>query len=158
MREIAITTDSGRWRVQCRLPNGADQEVAARMARSDPAAAADLILKRCVAGVTGANGEAIPLEASLTALHRPLAEAFLALDPLAQMTLVMRCPACGADITALFDAASFFLPRLVRGNGIFTEVHRLARAYHWSEAEILALPMARRRHYLGLLAAEGEVI
>ncbi len=159
VRRIAIATDAGPWCVQCRLPNGADQEAAARMARSDPDAAADLILKRCVAGVTGVDGEAIPLvEASLTALHVPIAEAFLALDPLAEITLAMRCPACGAEITALFDAATFLLPRLARGDGILTEVHRLARAYHWSEAEILALPTARRRHYLGLLAAEGEVI
>ncbi|MCK7500249.1 MAG: hypothetical protein MZW92_65580 [Comamonadaceae bacterium] len=35
-------------------------------------------------------------------------------------------------------------------------VHRLAWHYHWSEAEILALPRGRRAHYLALIdAARG---
>jgi hypothetical protein len=28
------------------------------------------------------------------------------------------------------------------------DVHRLARAYHWSEEDVLALPVTRRRRYL----------
>lgn len=35
---------------------------------------------------------------------------------------------------------------------LLTEVHALALHYHWSERDILALPRARRRRYLALLA------
>jgi len=152
---IAVETEAGRWQVQCRLPNGADQEEAARIARSDPAAAADSILSRCLVGVFDPEGKAIPLEAAVAVLRGPISDAFLTLDPLAETTFVLTCPACGTRTTALFDAASFLLSRLAPGAGILTEVHRLARAYHWGEAEILALPRTRRRKYLELLAAEG---
>lgn len=36
------------------------------------------------------------------------------------------------------------------------DVHTLARAYHWSERDILALPLPRRLAYLALLEAEGD--
>ena len=40
--------------------------------------------------------------------------------------------------------------------GLLAEVHRLAWHYHWSEAEILALPRHRRQQYLRLIdAARG---
>jgi len=35
------------------------------------------------------------------------------------------------------------------------EVLQLASAFHWSEAEILALPRWRRAHYLQQIAARG---
>jgi hypothetical protein len=35
-------------------------------------------------------------------------------------------------------------------------VHALARAYHWSERDILGLPLARRLSYLLLLEAEQD--
>jgi hypothetical protein len=35
------------------------------------------------------------------------------------------------------------------------DVHRLASVYHWSEADILALPLPRRRRYLARLDADG---
>lgn len=155
IHRVAIETEAGRWQVQCRLPNGADQEDAARIARSDAATAADCILKRCVFGVLDAEGAAIPLESALVRLRTPLADAFLVLDPLAETTFVLTCPACGTRTTTLFDAADFLVARLAPGVGILTEVHRLARAYHWAEAEILALSRTRRRQYLELLAAEG---
>ena len=34
----------------------------------------------------------------------------------------------------------------------YEEVHVLALHYHWSEAQILALPATKRRRYLALLA------
>lgn len=154
LREIEIANDSGRWQVQCRLPNGGDQEEVARLARSDFQAAADLILRRCIVQISDADGAMVEPEDTLPVLRLPLAEAFLRLDPQAETRLSFACPDCGAETTALFDAAHFLMAELARTDGIFVEVDRLARSYHWSEAEILALPMGRRRRYLDLLAAE----
>jgi hypothetical protein len=37
-------------------------------------------------------------------------------------------------------------------------VHRLARAYHWSERDILSLPLDRRFAYLLLLEQEADAL
>lgn len=42
------------------------------------------------------------------------------------------------------------------GDRMIADVHRLALAYHWSEPEILALPLPRRRRYLSALEAERD--
>ena len=55
------------------------------------------------------------------------------------------CPACGATHPVALD------PYVVmRGSAseLYDEVHTLAWHYHWSEAEILALPRVRRQLYL----------
>ena len=36
------------------------------------------------------------------------------------------------------------------------EVHYLAYHYHWSEAEIMTMPRAKRAVYLGVLSGEIE--
>ena len=37
------------------------------------------------------------------------------------------------------------------GKNIYPEVHQIASAYHWSEAEILKMPTLRRKNYLSLI-------
>ena len=143
----------GELDVRYRLPTGADQEAAAAIARRDPAAAADAILERCILAVAVEAGRPVEsLSVSVLAhIRAPLAEAFAARDPEAETAVRAACPACGAEVTALLDAESFLSAELARSDGIFGEVDRLARGYHWSEAEILALGVARRRRYLALL-------
>ena len=153
--EMAIASEEGGWQVRFRLPNGADQEYAARLAQSDLNAAADLILRRCSLEVTAADGSSIAPDKALPALRQALPEVFASLDPQAETTLLLHCPVCGVETRVLFDAGTFLLAALVRTNDIFCEVDRLARAYHWSEAEILALPVSRRRRYVGLASEAG---
>ncbi len=58
------------------------------------------------------------------------------------------CPQCGAALQALFDVARYVVTELRRlAAGIYDEVHLLASAYGWREADILALPGPRRRRY-----------
>ena len=65
------------------------------------------------------------------------------------------CPECDAELLVEVDP---YLTLSLARDEIFGEVHTLARHYHWSEAEILALPQARRRLYLGLIdRARGMV-
>lgn len=73
-------------------------------------------------------------------------------DPLAEIRFQMDCPACHMHWAAAFDIAAFLwieLSRLARS--LFEDVHRLALAYGWSEAEILSLSTQRRRAYLDML-------
>jgi len=152
MRAIALATEHGTWRVRFRVPNGGDQELAARVAVSDRAQAVDLVLERCVAEVRDAKGQPLLVDEWRPVLREPLSEIFSEVDAQANMTCALCCPACGTEFTAVVDPGTFLVRELAGRHGIFAEVDQLARAYHWSEAEILALPVARRRRYLAMVA------
>lgn len=152
MHDITLATADGQWRVRFRVPNGGDQELAARVAASDAAGAGDRILERCVAEVRDASGKSLTVDEWLPVLRESLPESLCEIDQQANVTVKLRCPACETAITAIVDAGTFLHRELVGSHGIFVEVDRLARAYHWSESEILAMPVARRRRYLALVA------
>jgi predicted RNA-binding Zn-ribbon protein involved in translation (DUF1610 family) len=136
--EDRLVTNGTRRHVRFRLPTGADQEAAAR--EPDAAAGARTLLTRCCPELPET------LEAELS---RRLAE----LDPQAEIVVRAACPECGADLAALLDAATVLLGELAGSKEtLFREVHTLALHYHWSEHEILALDVPRRRRYLELIA------
>lgn len=75
------------------------------------------------------------------------------LDPLANIWLATHCPECAGEQALLFDPARFLAEEMARqSDRLLGEVAQIARAYHWSEADILALPTARRRFYLARIA------
>lgn len=129
--------------VRFRLLTGADQEKAAMLALSDPGAAAELLLERCVLS----SGERLQ-EATRDALSARILE----LDPMAELRIDVRCAACGGTFSTLFDAASYLRQELRTGlKNLYREVHTIAWHYHWSSAEILGLPVAERKRYLELI-------
>jgi hypothetical protein len=76
------------------------------------------------------------------------------LDPLANIWIATRCPECDAGQSLLFDPARFLAEEMARSSDrLLGEVADLAFAYHWAEADILALPPARRAFYLSRIAA-----
>jgi hypothetical protein len=88
------------------------------------------------------------------ALVRALVERLGAADPGAETLLSLACPACAYRWQSVLDVASFFWDELAtRARRLLREVHTLARAYGWREAEILALPGRRRQSYLELVGA-----
>ena len=59
-----------------------------------------------------------------------------------------RCPECGAAARFWFDAQSYVQREMrYEAEFLYQDVHLLARAYHWSEEKILALPSGRRVQY-----------
>ena len=75
-------------------------------------------------------------------------EALAESDPGAQTALRVRCP-CGSEWVGELDIRTVVWSDLTDWVGrTLTEVHQLARAYGWSEAEILAMSGWRRRWYL----------
>jgi len=67
------------------------------------------------------------------------------------------CPECGQENIVELDPYAC-IPKLVEpstgtstGKSILSEVDRIARAYHWSEKEILELPKPRRQAYLDMI-------
>lgn len=103
---------------------------------------------------TGADIEAAPDAETLALRFANLDEAALArADPNAECTLLLDCPACGHRFTAWLDAFALFAARAGAGGGILAQIDRLARAYGWSEADILCLPSARRARYCTMVGA-----
>jgi len=75
-----------------------------------------------------------------------------ALDPRARIELDLSCANCGHSWQTVFDIAGFlwaeinaWAPRTLR------DVHTLARAYGWREADILGMSPRRRQSYLELV-------
>ncbi|MGH8666102.1 MAG: hypothetical protein ACREUX_17715 [Burkholderiales bacterium] len=96
------------------------------------------------------EGEARAEDAPL--LARTLAER----DPLVALSVLCPCPACGADNDIPIDLEAVALARLDhRRRSLLHEIHALASRYGWTEAEIVALPPARRAHYLALIEVES---
>jgi hypothetical protein len=78
------------------------------------------------------------------------------LDPLVNFSLAVTCPHCGLPSQPEIDLGAWALQILQRVQQRLIEtVHRLACRYHWTEAEILALPEWRRDRYLALIDREG---
>ena len=131
--------------VDARLPTLAD--VAEAAASDDEIAAAAVLLQRSVIRTEPAMSvDALPVEV-VEAVETALDAAY----PLADPRIEVACNTCGAVTMMAFDAAAFLAEELAaRARRTMAEVATLARAFGWSEAEILALPASRRRIYLEL--------
>lgn len=109
------------------------------------------LLTRCVLSARRGDLEVgageLPFE-----IFDAVAAAMDELDPQANVQLESECVHCGHRWKTTFDVESFFWSEIqawaVR---MLREVHGLARAYGWSEAEILSLSPQRRRFYLEML-------
>jgi hypothetical protein len=121
--------------VEFRLPRTADHLAIAPAPEPEEA-----LLRRCVR----------PAEISED-VRRRVEEAMEAMAPSLYSELEGSCPECGAIVEASFDPVQYTLRELRdQAAFIYEEVCSIAHHYHWSEAEILALPAARRARYAEL--------
>ena len=82
-----------------------------------------------------------------------VAEAMAQVDSQADVQLDLVCPSCGHQWQATFDIVSFFWSEInAWAYRVLHEVHTLASAYGWREADILALDPGRRQFYLQLVS------
>jgi hypothetical protein len=134
-------------RMAFRLPTGADEELAARVAVDEgPGTAVESLLRACLVD---------PPTDLPAGLDEALGAAISDADPNAEITLVLRCPACERAGEVTFDAASYVWGDLeLRLARLDRDVHVLASRYGWSEAAILALGRHRRERYLSLVETE----
>lgn len=130
---------AGEGAVELRTPTGDDQR-AWLQAEAGP----DHMLDRLL---TDAPTAPLAPEAVET-IDAALAET----DPLTALEIETVCPECGAANRIPMDLERQCLHFLTAEQPrLLDDIHRLALAYHWSEAEILAIPAARRRQYLDRL-------
>src|SRR5262249_26779625 len=135
--DVALTLTAAEHEIHFRLPDSFD--LLAIPAGVDLDDARRHLLQRCVVSAVR-HGESVaaaelPAETVVGVAAR-MAEA----DPQADVQLELQCPACGGAWRAAFDIVGFFWTEIdAWARRTLNEVHVLARAYGWREADILAL-------------------
>lgn len=122
------------------------RDLAAVAAEADAERAARQLLARCTLA-----GDAAQVD---DAMLQAVEERLDALDPQADLALALQCVACGHADLVQVDAGQLLWDEIeARAQVLLHEVHQLASAYGWSEAQILALTPARRASYLAMVGA-----
>lgn len=141
--DAKLPLDEGQYLATCRLPNSADLAVC-----YDEAHPAEALLALCV-HVVDRSGAVVDARQLPKPMRDRVDEHVSALDPQAEILLDLRCPGCGHGWQAAFDPAAFLLHEIdAYALQVLDDVHQLARAYGWSERDILAMRPSRRRRYL----------
>jgi hypothetical protein len=138
--------------VSCRLPTGNDQRAWQQhrltQNRMDEAWLANRLIKE----IDGCLPSNMP-ETWLELLGAELE----AVDPLTALSIDTLCPFCGKSLCVEVDLELLLIEGLrSQQRHLLEQIHRLASRYHWSEADILAMPQWRRQRYLSRLTAEVE--
>lgn len=78
-----------------------------------------------------------------------LSERLAEVDPFSAMSVVAACPDCGQHNDVAVDLEGLLLEGFARQQReLLDDVARIAAVFHWSEAQIFALPAWRRTRYL----------
>lgn len=141
------------YRVELRLPDSRDLTELGR--HDEPVdRSRRRLLERCVVAADR-DGRRVPAAKLPKRVARAIGERLAAIDPHADIEVSSVCPSCGEDWSAPFDVVEFFWTEIdAWARRLVRDVDTLARAYGWSEGEILALSPLRRQCYLDL-AREG---
>ncbi len=148
---VGLALVSGDYQVEFRLPDSCDLcEVEAEATAESELSLR--LLERCVTNATAG-------ERPITAADLPnhvvveISERMSQADPQAEIELSLECPGCSHRWSEPFDIASFLWTEVnAWASRTLFDVHQLAAAYGWSEAESLSLSPRRRGFYLELIA------
>jgi hypothetical protein len=136
------------YEIAFRLPTSAD--VARAVSAADPRAA---LLDGCVASAMR-NGRDVAAPELPTSVRSAVANRMAEADPQANVHTTVGCADCAHTWRADFDIVSFFWTEIEAwAHRTLRQVHRLARAYGWTEDEILALSASRRQLYMHMIQA-----
>lgn len=143
---------SFRWadyEVHFRLPNSADLSSLADT--KNVLSGRQQLIEACV--ISAKRGDAAVSANDLPPeVVNGLIDHMSQVDSLADLTFAITCPACGHVWDIIFDIVSFFWGEINAWSArLIREVHSLATAYGWCEADILAMSAWRRKQYLELI-------
>jgi hypothetical protein len=142
----------GAYAVTFRLPTTADvASIALGPTESYAGAARAALLERCVLAATAdgvsCTAASLPDEV-VTAVERRMDD----LEPYADVRLTLHCPGCSEEWLAALAVADFVWADVDSWAWqTLGQVHALARAYGWREADVLAMSPARRELYLEMV-------
>jgi hypothetical protein len=144
-----IEFDSGGIHIVVRPPDSRDLVAIGDAAGID--AARRQLLHRCLVTSLRGGHTVDPSELPPAVVER-IAALLADADPQADVTLEIRCGACGHSWPLLFDIATFFWLEIeALAARLVADVDALARAYGWREADILAMSGTRRSAYLAMV-------
>ena len=137
--------------IEFRLPAIADL-TAASIADTDEGFARRVI-DRCVLTCTR-DGETVPISALPDLVLDALSRRMETLDPGAAVLFALDCPQCAAHWSAPLDVGELVWQKVqVSAERLLLDVDALARAYGWTERDVLNLSPARRAAYLQIVTA-----
>jgi hypothetical protein len=139
------------YEVSFREPNSLD--LAAVTHEQDVETGRRLLLERCLLQArAGETEESLSVAELPPEVIESVVEGMAHADPQADVQLALNCPRCGHAWQEAFDILSFFWTEIgVWAARILREVHTLARAYGWREADILEMHPRRRQVYLEMV-------
>lgn len=140
-----VTINLNSRMIKARIPNGADQQSIQNISDEQ---AMQTLLRRCVYSVDGETPDDAFFN-SLTSSDIDTIDA--ALDesaPAVCNQLIVNCPECDQQQYANLD---HYTVTGISEHNLYSDIHRLASHYHWSEEAILELPQSRRHLYLDLI-------
>jgi hypothetical protein len=143
-----LTLEIDGYELKLRLPTLADLGRAQSV--GDLEHAQQVIAAGCVCACVHKGAEVGAAELPAPVLDRVQAQ--LGRFDLGADGIALTCPDCAAGWSATLDVTTLVLAELdAEGQRLLADVHILARAYGWSEAEIARLPAARRRKYVEMV-------
>ena len=144
-----VSLTAGGYTVACRVPRNRDLRA---LPDESEAAALRALLARCALEGRAPHGAAAPMGELDDGCVDELVRALADLDPGVETAVAIVCP-CAHRFSEPLEIRSIVWTDLTDWLGrTLTEVHELARAYGWSEPEILAMTPWRRRWYLEAIA------
>jgi hypothetical protein len=148
------TLDEEGFCIEFRVPLAADVRSAAGRAR----AAEDfvrILFERCITRIER-DGVACDPDTLPLAVSEALSRRLEALEPGAVVSFELTCPECQACWRARMDCADVLWSEVQsRAERVLLDVDALARAYGWTEEDVLALTPIRRAAYLQLVGDAG---
>jgi hypothetical protein len=146
--EKLLLLEEDGYKVAFRLPNSLDI-LASLRSRSNPDDDRGLI-SRCILDIQHDQPERkddLPMHI-LAKIEEQMAEA----DPQADITMVLNCPECNHRWHSTFDILHYLWMEIDNwAKKMLREVAILARAFGWSENDILNMGHNRRKMYLDLI-------
>ncbi len=139
--------------IEYRLPSSADLSHAST-AKGDEDFT-QCLLERCVLSCMH-EGQSVATSQLPEPVLEALSQQMQALDPGASVSFTLDCPQCAARWHAPLDVGEMLWHKVrTAAERVLLDIDALARAYGWTEREVLRLSPTRRAAYLQMVAAGG---
>lgn len=141
------------YRIEFRLPDADDLRAVSRCTADDDGFV-QALLERCVTHCARDDGGPCDPTALPVAVADALSSRMEELEPGASVSFDLSCPECGERWSASMNVGDVLWSELQsRAERLLFDVDTLARAYGWSEDQVLSLSPTRRAAYLQLVGA-----
>lgn len=145
--ETDARLELGELAIACRPPSTSDV-----MEASKASDARRALLERCVLEARSGSS-VLPMGELPDGAIRAVEEFLDERHPLLDIAFAIECPECSHGWTETLDIASYLWDDIdLEARRLLNEVAILARAYGWSESDVLGMRARRRTHYLELVA------